>query len=71
MSSGAWTWRYEDADGAPVTPEPSPGQFPSQSDAESWLGEEWRVLLADGVDSVYLLEDGNVVYGPMSLRPTE
>ena len=70
MSSGAWTWRYEDADGRAVA-EPTPGPFPSQSDAESWLGEEWRTLLSAGVDNVYLLDDGNVVYGPMSLRPAE
>jgi hypothetical protein len=70
MSSGAWTWRYEDAEGKPVS-EPAPGSFPSQSDAESWLGEEWRTLLAAGVDNVYLLEDGHPIYGPMSLRPAE
>jgi hypothetical protein len=70
MSSGAWTWRYEDADGQPVT-EPTAASFPSQSDAESWLGEEWRTLLAAGVDNVYLVEDGQPVYGPMSLRPAE
>jgi hypothetical protein len=68
MSNGGWTWRYEDADGRPVT-EPSSGQFPSQSDAESWLGEEWRTLLEAGIETVYLLEDDNPVYGPMSLRP--
>lgn len=70
MSSGAWTWRYEDAEGKTMA-EPASGQFPSQSDAESWLGEEWRSLLGAGVDGVYLLEDDNVIYGPMSLRPTE
>ena len=26
--------------------------FPSQSDAESWIGEVWRDLLEDGVDQV-------------------
>jgi hypothetical protein len=70
MSSGGWTWRYEDNDGKPVA-DPSPQQFPSQSDAESWLGEEWRPLLEAGVDNVYLLEEDQVVYGPMSLRPVE
>jgi hypothetical protein len=43
--------------------------FPTQSDAESWLGEEWRSLLAGGVARVTLLEDDRVVYGPMSLDP--
>lgn len=70
MSNGGWTWRYEDADGRTVS-EPSSGQFPSQSDAESWLGEEWRTLLDAGIDTVYLLEDGIAIYGPMSLRPVE
>jgi hypothetical protein len=45
--------------------------FPSQSDAESWLGEEWRTLLEAGVDAVHLLHDDVEVYGPMSLRPAE
>ena len=31
--------------------------FASQGDAESWLGENWRALLAVGVDQVTLLED--------------
>jgi hypothetical protein len=70
MSNGGWTWRYEDAEGNAV-PDPSPQQFPSQSDAESWLGEEWRTLLDAGVDGVYLIEDGTQIYGPMSLRPAE
>lgn len=49
-----------------------PGQgFPSQADAESWVGESWRELSAAGVESVSLLRDGTVVYGPMSLRPLE
>jgi hypothetical protein len=70
MSNGGWTWRYEDADGQSVT-DPAPQQFPSQSDAESWLGEEWRALIESGVDSVYLLEDSQPIYGPMSLRAAE
>ena len=70
MSNGAWTWRYEDADGRSVT-QPAPQQFPSQSDAESWLGEEWHALLEAGVETVFLLEDDQAIYGPMSLRPAE
>ena len=70
--SDSWTWRYEDAEGREVTPSVAPsGGFPTQSDAESWLGEEWRGLLDDGVDAVHLLESGTPVYGPMSLRPAE
>lgn len=66
----AWSWSYLRADGTPVTGlSTSGGTFPSQADAESWIGEAWRDLLADGVDQVSLLEDGREVYGPMSLHP--
>ncbi|MDQ2758154.1 MAG: hypothetical protein M3Y71_16635 [Actinomycetota bacterium] len=59
-----------DAQGAPVEREGG-GTFPTQSEAESWLGEEWRELLDSGVDAVTLREDGADVYGPMSLHGTE
>src|ERR687889_399932 len=42
--------------------------FPSQSDAESWIGEVWRDLLEDGVEPVTLFEGDREVYGPMSLH---
>jgi hypothetical protein len=41
--------------------------FDSQAEAESWLGQTHRALLDSGVDQVMLLDDGAVVYGPMSL----
>lgn len=65
----SWTWTYESADGSPVVPAGAPEQeqFPSQADAESWVGENWRELLAAGVAQVTLLEDERVVYGPMGL----
>jgi len=64
-----WWWRLEDTAGATVTPDgvTSP-DFPSQSDAESWVGEAWRELLDAGVDAVTLLEGDREVYGPMSLH---
>lgn len=67
----AWTWRYEDADGAVVEPPQAPAgdAFPTQSDAENWLGENWRELLSAGVSRVTLLEGTREVYGPMSLHP--
>ena len=43
-------------------------RFPSQADAESWIGESWQELAGQGVDQVVLLEDDRVVYGPMSLH---
>jgi hypothetical protein len=66
----AWTWRYENSAGKVVdTPEAPPGEpFPTQSDAETWLGENWRELLSAGVDQVTLLDTGREVYGPMSLH---
>jgi hypothetical protein len=64
----AWTWRYESGDGGPAAGSPAAESFPSQGDAETWLGETWRDLLVGGVDAVTLLEDGREVYGPMGLR---
>ena len=66
-----WSWRYEDASGEPVTAaQVAPSEnFPTQADAESWIGEEWRTLLAHGVARVSLLEGDRVVYGPMGLDP--
>ena len=44
----AWTWTFE-----PDTPDAEdPGEFTSQSDAESWLGEAWRALAEAGVIGV-------------------
>jgi hypothetical protein len=65
----AWSWRYEDADGRETVPDGTPGPetFPTQSDAESWLGETWRELLEAGVVQVTLMEDAREVYGPMGL----
>ena len=67
-----YTWTYADADGGPLTPDDAPTQgFPTQADAESWVGEAWQDLLAGGVEAVTLHEDGQMLYGPMSLRPAE
>ena len=49
--------------------ESSKGGEASQSEAEAWVGESWRELLADGVDAVSLYEGDRLVYGPMSLHP--
>jgi hypothetical protein len=68
----SWTWRYEAADGSTMTGENLPKTgFPSQADAETWVGETWHELLAAGVEQVSLLNGGEQVYGPMSLRPLE
>jgi hypothetical protein len=41
--------------------------FPTQSDAETWLGETWRELRDGGAAAVTLLEGDRKVYGPMGL----
>ena len=70
--TASWTWTYLDADGTALTGEDLPANaFPSQGEAESWLGEEWHHLAANGVEAVTLLEGDAVVYGPMSLRTAE
>lgn len=64
-----WNWRYETAAGRPAANSLPEETFTTQSDAESWLGENWRGLLDQGVDQVTLYEDDQLVYGPMSLHP--
>ena len=64
----AWTWRFEKSDGSETEPAVQPEEFPTQGDAESWIGEVWKELLDGGADQVTLLEDGATVYGPMSLH---
>jgi hypothetical protein len=65
-----WSWRMESADGSTIE-DVTGERFPSQADAESWVGEAWQELLGQGVDQVSLLEGDRVVYGPMSLHPAE
>lgn len=62
----AWTWEYQTEAGSGGQPGTSEA-FPSQSDAESWLGEQWRELADQGITAVTLFEDARAVYGPMSL----
>ncbi|CAN5685303.1 hypothetical protein BH24ACT11_BH24ACT11_14490 [soil metagenome] len=65
----AWTWRFETSTGESVeTPDEAAALFPSHSDAETWLGEEFPTLVEAGVDQVVLLEGTREVYGPMSLH---
>ena len=67
----SWTWTYEGPDGAQVEAPDAPEQpeFPTQADAESWVGETWRELAEAGISAVTLFEDDRKVYGPMSLEP--
>ena len=60
-----WTWRLEAADGRPSPAEAAPvPAHPTQSDAETWLGESWRELADEGVAQASLLRDGEA-----GLRP--
>lgn len=71
-ATGEWIWIFQRSDATPVDPLPTSAVtsgFPSQSEAEAWVGESWRELLADGVDAVSLYEGDRLVYGPMSLHP--
>jgi hypothetical protein len=65
----AWTWRYEAEDGRREAGVSEP--FPSQSDAESWLGQSWRDLVAGGVVTAVLVEDDRVEYRMSLLRATK
>lgn len=66
-----WTWQMHSSSAAepPAEAEQPADGFPSQAEAETWVGEVWRDLLAGGIDAVSLFEDGRKVYGPMSLHP--
>jgi hypothetical protein len=79
----AWHWTYTQVaqgegegvgepaahDGPTEPPRlPKNEMFPTQSDAETWLGEQWRGLSAAGVVSATLLDGDRVVYGPMALE---
>lgn len=65
-----WWWRLQDAAGGEVEVSTAFAgrRFATQADAESWVGEIWSDLLAEGVDSVTLFEQERAVYGPMSLH---
>ncbi|WP_244928711.1 hypothetical protein [Nocardioides sp. W7] len=65
-----WRWRLENATGAEVVVEGelADQRFPSQADAESWVGETWSELAGEGVDAVTLFDLDRRVYGPMSLH---
>ena len=65
-----WSWRLEASDGTAVDSVPTE-KFPSQADAESWIGEAWQDLAGQGVDQVVLLEGDRQVYGPMSLHAAD
>ncbi|HET9500556.1 MAG TPA: hypothetical protein VFO98_09860 [Marmoricola sp.] len=62
-----WWWKLLDGSGAELSPSGGRQEFPTRSDAESWVGECWADLAEEGVASVVLFEGRREVYGPMSL----
>lgn len=67
-----WNWLLHDATGGPLAEiEGSGNRFPSQAEAEAWLGEAWPDLVDAGVSAVTLRQADIEVYGPMSLEPPE
>ncbi|MBW8480822.1 hypothetical protein [Actinomadura parmotrematis] len=60
----AWIWRLEKDGGQEAGM--SEESFSTQADAESWLGENWRALRAEGIAQVVLVDGERTVY-PMSL----
>ena len=60
----AWRWV-----GDPQLPKEYEHSWPSQGDAETWLGEFYPDLRTAGGRSVSLYEEDRRVYGPMSLDP--
>lgn len=72
-----WSWRLTDGSGEEISCETAersadglPGgvlAFGSRSDAESWLGEHWRAMEAEGVHSATLLNGDSEVSAPIRL----
>ena len=63
------SWRWV-PDREPADPSVLRRVFPSQGEAETWLGEFYPNLVAVGVRAVSLYEADRLVYGPMSLEPS-
>lgn len=68
----SWGWRPTVRPGAGPLDSAELGlnqRFPTQGDAETWLGESYPDLMAAGVEAVSLYEEDRLVYGPMRLEP--
>ena len=63
----SFIWICHALDGTDVNIAEARTEFPTQADAEAWMGDSWSTLLASGADSVSLLEGDRLVYGPMGL----
>ena len=63
MSYFVWTLR--DADGGTLR---TTQTFDSKEEAEAWMGNTWDELLAEGAETVALVEGDETLY-EMGLRP--
>jgi hypothetical protein len=57
-------WVLHDASGSDLR---ATDEFPSQAEAESWMGAEWAALLEEGAETVSLMEGDAKLYR-MGLR---
>ena len=62
----SWYWV---PDRMPEDPARIARTFPTQGEAETWLGEFYPELITAGVQAVSLYEEDRLVYGPMNLGP--
>ena len=62
----SWYWV---PDREPDVPSQIARTFPTQGEAETWLGEFYPGLVQAGVRAVTLYEADRLVYGPMGLEP--
>jgi hypothetical protein len=60
----SYTWVLLDASGNEMR---STDPFPSQEEAEAWMGTEWAALLEEGAEYVSLRSDEQQIY-KMGLR---
>lgn len=60
----SWYWR-----GSGGATDQLERTFPTQGDAETWLGEFYPDLVDAGCRAVSLYEEDRLVYGPMPLEP--
>ncbi len=65
--SSDYTWVCHNAEANFVESLAAAQRFPTQAEAEAWLGDEWPQLAQDGVAQVTLVCGDEPVYGPMSL----
>ena len=57
--SESWSWVFTDAYGKKVRTAYDKAEFASEGDAETWLGENWREVVSQGVHYANLTEQGN------------